>query len=329
MAGILRRARGARTPGAARSSSAERCGSGRPRATSPSCRARMPNLATLLADAGYTVAYKGKWHLTHPSGGDGSGLLGGWTADDADADRARLRLPRVGGARRRREREGRALRRRQRRRGARAGTRSTPARPSAGSPRRELPEPFCLVVSLVNPHDVLGYPASYERGGYAPERVPRPRRRPAADDRRGPSPQARGPLADADGDGRLHRPASRPPGAARLRQLLRAPAPAGRREDRPPGRRARRRRRPGLAALAHRGRALRRPRRDGPLARRPAAEDVQRLRGDDQRPAGDLEPGAVRRAGDAPRRSPRSSTCCRRCWRWPAAGAPTACRAAT
>src|SRR4029077_21098112 len=33
----------------------------------------------------------------------------------------------------------------------------------------DLPEPFCLVVSLVNPHDVLGYPAQYERGGYALE----------------------------------------------------------------------------------------------------------------------------------------------------------------
>ncbi len=32
--------------------------------------------------------------------------------------------------------------------------------------RDELPEPFCLVVSLVNPHDVLGYPAQYEAGGY-------------------------------------------------------------------------------------------------------------------------------------------------------------------
>ena len=29
-----------------------------------------------------------------------------------------------------------------------------------------LPEPFCLVVSLVNPHDVLGYPGSYRTGGY-------------------------------------------------------------------------------------------------------------------------------------------------------------------
>jgi arylsulfatase A-like enzyme len=35
--------------------------------------------------------------------------------------------------------------------------------------RDDLPEPFCLVFSLVNPHDVLGYPSSYERGGYAAE----------------------------------------------------------------------------------------------------------------------------------------------------------------
>mgnify|MGYP006172600101 CR=1 FL=1 len=31
------------------------------------------------------------------------------------------------------------------------------------------PEPWALIVSLVNPHDVLGYPSSYERGGYTPE----------------------------------------------------------------------------------------------------------------------------------------------------------------
>jgi hypothetical protein len=33
--------------------------------------------------------------------------------------------------------------------------------------RAEPAEPFCLIVSLVNPHDVLGYPAAYRRGGYA------------------------------------------------------------------------------------------------------------------------------------------------------------------
>ena len=33
--------------------------------------------------------------------------------------------------------------------------------------RADLPEPFCLVFSLVNPHDVLGYPSSFEEGGYS------------------------------------------------------------------------------------------------------------------------------------------------------------------
>ena len=35
-----------------------------------------------------------------------------------------------------------------------------------------LPEPFCLIVSLVNPHDVLGYPHSYAGGGYRREQFP-------------------------------------------------------------------------------------------------------------------------------------------------------------
>jgi len=42
----------------------------------------MPNLATLLREAGNEVAYKGKWHLTHPSGG--TDLLGGWGEPDAE-----------------------------------------------------------------------------------------------------------------------------------------------------------------------------------------------------------------------------------------------------
>ena len=32
---------------------------------------------------------------------------------------------------------------------------------------RGAPEPFCLVFSLVNPHDVLGYPSSFVEGGYS------------------------------------------------------------------------------------------------------------------------------------------------------------------
>ena len=30
----------------------------------------MSNLATLLRDAGYPSRYKGKWHLTQPTGND-------------------------------------------------------------------------------------------------------------------------------------------------------------------------------------------------------------------------------------------------------------------
>ena len=45
----------------------------------------IPNLPSLLRAAGYEVAYKGKWHLTHPSGEKGvEGLLGGWLPQDAD-----------------------------------------------------------------------------------------------------------------------------------------------------------------------------------------------------------------------------------------------------
>jgi arylsulfatase A-like enzyme len=43
----------------------------------------MDNLATLLRRAGYEVAYKGKWHLTHPSGG-ANAMLGGWGPGDAE-----------------------------------------------------------------------------------------------------------------------------------------------------------------------------------------------------------------------------------------------------
>jgi arylsulfatase A-like enzyme len=124
----------------------------------------LPNIATLLRDAGYEVAYKGKWHLTHPSGAD-EGLLGGWGQADA------LKLardygfadwePPDAGENAKAEHFG----------GGNAGdgegwdevyTRQA----ESWLGRSELPEPFCLVVSLVNPHDVLGYPAAYERGGY-------------------------------------------------------------------------------------------------------------------------------------------------------------------
>jgi arylsulfatase A-like enzyme len=123
----------------------------------------MPNLATLLADAGYTVGYKGKWHLTHPGGGPGA-LLGGWTRRDS-ATLAALGFgdwdPPDAGENTKADNFGGGLA------GEGDGWDAVYAREAAKwLARTELPEPFCLIVSLVNPHDVLGYPASYRRGGY-------------------------------------------------------------------------------------------------------------------------------------------------------------------
>ena len=130
----------------------------------PVLPADMPNLATLLRAAGYEVAYKGKWHLTHPSGG--SEMLGGWAEEDAELIARDYGLadwdPPDAGENAKAEHFG----------GGNAGegegwdeVYTRQAERWLG--RAKLPEPFCLVVSLVNPHDVLGYPASYLRGGYA------------------------------------------------------------------------------------------------------------------------------------------------------------------
>jgi choline-sulfatase len=122
------------------------------------------NLATLLRDEGYAVGYTGKWHLTHPSG-EGN-LLSGWSERDAtriaeDYGFADWEAPDAGeNAKAEHFGGGNA--------GEGAGwdeVYTEQAERWLGRP--DLPEPFCLVVSLVNPHDVLGYPASYLRGGYA------------------------------------------------------------------------------------------------------------------------------------------------------------------
>ena len=142
-------------------------GMGQSRGNERELPADLPNMASLLHAAGYHVAYKGKWHLTHPTQGDG-GLLGGW----GPADEARLaqqygfadwQAPDAG-ENAKAEHFG----------GGNAGEGQGwdevyTCQVERWLAREDLPEPFCLVVSLVNPHDVLGYPASYERGGYSVE----------------------------------------------------------------------------------------------------------------------------------------------------------------
>ena len=130
----------------------------------PELPAGIPTLGSRLRDAGYTVAYKGKWHLTMPLAGHGAwgpadaGRLQrdfgfpGWQPPDAgeNTDPAGF-----GGGTAGDSREG----------FDEDYTRQ--AERFLAAP--DLPEPFCLIVSLVNPHDVLGYPASYAGGGYRRE----------------------------------------------------------------------------------------------------------------------------------------------------------------
>ena len=127
--------------------------------------ATVPNLPRLLRERGYEVAYKGKWHLTHPLGGEGSSL-GGWSERDSeriarDYGFADWEAPDAG-ENARAENFGGGIA------GEGEGWDEVYTRQiESWLGRAELPEPFCLVASLVNPHDVLGYPASHVIGGYS------------------------------------------------------------------------------------------------------------------------------------------------------------------
>lgn len=116
----------------------------------------LPNLATCLKEAGYDVIYKGKWHMSkHVKAADGRYLeddisrygFDSWDAPDAGGD---TNIANFGG-----------------------GTADNDLRFLSDAvaflqSRRDNPSarPFCLIVSLVNPHDVLSYPKHYTAGGY-------------------------------------------------------------------------------------------------------------------------------------------------------------------
>ncbi len=119
-----------------------------------------PNLARTLEGAGYEVAYRGKWHLTKPIGSEWAQAdadliaerygFGGWEPPDAGED---TQASHFGGGNAGLTGQG--------------WDEDYTLQAERFLGQEELPEPFALVVSLVNPHDVLGYPVSFEQGGYS------------------------------------------------------------------------------------------------------------------------------------------------------------------
>ncbi len=120
-------------------------------AGSPELSPTLPNMATMLASAGYDVQYRGKWHLSNdPSG---TTLVGcarelenfgfyGWQPPEAGCT---LNAIQFGG-----------------------GTTDYDEWYAAGTAdflkNRNSSKPFALIVSLVNPHDCCGYPGTGSQG---------------------------------------------------------------------------------------------------------------------------------------------------------------------
>ncbi|MBK5110316.1 MAG: sulfatase-like hydrolase/transferase [Thermoleophilia bacterium] len=118
-----------------------------------------PNIATVLKRAGYRTVLKGKWHLSQPVDGDwGPGDtdhladsygLHDWEPPDAGEN---IEASHFGGG----SGAGRS----------RQGFDEDFTRQAERFLADPPPEPWALIFSLVNPHDVLGYPSTFEQGGY-------------------------------------------------------------------------------------------------------------------------------------------------------------------
>ncbi|HET9198400.1 MAG TPA: sulfatase-like hydrolase/transferase [Solirubrobacterales bacterium] len=123
----------------------------------------MPNLATVMRAAGYNVVYKGKWHCSKPAEKENaqpSDLARyGWTRWNPPDAGANQSVPEAGGGFV--DNDGRFM--------------ESVGSPEAGDEgvlqylgsAAAKQQPFFLVISLVNPHDVLFYPSkTFEEAGY-------------------------------------------------------------------------------------------------------------------------------------------------------------------
>jgi choline-sulfatase len=120
------------------------------------------NPATVVAAAGYTPVYKGKFHCNKPANGTSWAPndvnkygFTRWDPPDAGANQT---IPEEGGGSY--DNDGRFM-----------TSQGTPEAGTEGAlqylgSNAAQEQPFFMVVSLVNPHDVLFYPKTYTEGGY-------------------------------------------------------------------------------------------------------------------------------------------------------------------
>lgn len=124
----------------------------------------LPNLGTVMSAAGFNVVYKGKWHCSKPAGGQFKPQdveqygFGRWDPPDGGANQD---LDQAGGGKTNNDKrymndtgkfsDGRE--------GALGFLKN-------GRFNQSSAPPFFLIISLVNPHDVLFYPNNYIDAGY-------------------------------------------------------------------------------------------------------------------------------------------------------------------
>lgn len=122
---------------------------------------RFKNIASVMHASGYDVVYKGKWHLSKPPGGTAQSSdldpygFSRWNPPDAGANQD---VSEEGGGVT--DNDGRYM--------------DSVGQEAAGTEgilqyletQATVDQPFCLIISLVNPHDVLMYPKAFAAGGY-------------------------------------------------------------------------------------------------------------------------------------------------------------------
>jgi choline-sulfatase len=121
----------------------------------------LKNIASVAAAAGYDVVYKGKWHLNKPAGSAFAPSdvaqygFGRWNPPDAGANQD---ISQEGGGLY--DHDGRYMHQQG---DAAAGQEGALQYLDTVAGAKQ---PFLMIVSIVNPHDVLLYPKTYQDGGY-------------------------------------------------------------------------------------------------------------------------------------------------------------------